>query len=150
MSWFNKRKKSNDKDDATWDYFYAELQGMEASVRVDTKYKDAKYKHTYYVKLVYSSEPTTELPDKYFLQDVYEIEKSLNYIISNMTKGKIVYLGCATFGGSSYLIYASDEGYKWPEILTQVIEYEIEGGCYPNDNMGCYNTILYPKEVRDK
>ena len=150
MSWFNKRKKSNKNSDATWDYFYAELQGMEASVRVDTKYKDAKYKHTYFVRLVYSSEPTTELPDKEFLDNVYAIEEGLNKIIWRVLGDKVVYLGCATFGGSAYLTYASDFEIMWTEMLTHYIKFEIEGGCYPNDNMGYYNTILYPKEVRDK
>ena len=60
----------------------------------------------------------------------------------------MVHLGCATFGGSSYIVYASNYDIKWLEMLTELLGESVEGGAYLNDGMGYYNQVLYPDYLR--
>ena len=60
----------------------------------------------------------------------------------------IVFLGTATFGGGSYIIFASDLDVRWEDYVSSQIDKELIAGIYQNDHMGYYNQVLYPDHVR--
>lgn len=118
------------------------------SVRVDTKYKNAVYLHTYYVQVRYCESETNELPHQDFLQEVGIIEDKLLEILKSVFDDHVVYLGCATFGGSLYLTFASNLDIKWNDFIASQLGTHVETGCYMNDHMGYYQQILYPDFMR--
>ncbi len=148
MSWL-KNNKPPENDDATWKVLYGTIEGKKMSVRVDTKFVDKKYANTYYVQVKYSDEPTTELPKVEFLKEIHAYEDKMDEIIQKTFHEHVVYLGCAIFGGSAYLTYASNFAIKWVEMISHYMGYKINGGGYLNDNMGYYNDIMYPEYLRN-
>lgn len=132
----------------TWSTYQDMLGNKKLSVRVDTKYVGATYLHTYYVQVKYSEEVTTALPSKSFLVNVAKLEERINAVLQRVCGDKVVHLGCASFGGSSYILYASNYDIKWLEMVSELIGEKVEGGIYLNDNMGYYNRVLYPEYLR--
>ena len=146
MGFFNFKKKK--ENETTWKVYQDKLGDKLMSVRVDTKYTHDLYSHTYYVQVKYCQVETNELPNNEFLQEVAQIEDKLLMVIGNVFENHIVYLGCATFGGSSYLTFASNLDVKWKDFIESQFKDEIETGSYMNDNMGYYNQVLYPEFIR--
>lgn len=132
----------------TWSTYQDMLGDKKLSVRVDTKYVGTIFSHTYYIQAKYCDETTRFLPSKSFLADVARLEDRLNAALQKVCGEKVVHLGCATFGGSSYIVYASNYDIKWLEMVSELIGEKVEGGAYLNDNMGYYNRVLYPEYLR--
>lgn len=132
----------------TWSTYQDMIGDKKLSVRVDTKYVGTTYLHTYYVQVKYSEETTIALPSKTFLMSVANLEDRINAVVQKVCGEKVVHLGCATFGGSSYIVYASNYDIKWLEMVSELIGEKVEGGTYLNDNMGYYNRVLYPEYLR--
>lgn len=141
---FNRLFDSNN----TWLTYQDMLGDNKLSVRVDTKYVGATYLHTYYVQVKYSEETTIALPSRTFLTSIAKLEDRINVAVQKVCGEKVVHLGCATFGGSSYILYASNYDIKWLEMVSELIGEKVEGGAYLNDNMGYYNRVLYPEYLR--
>lgn len=146
MGLFNFKKKP--ENEAAWKVYQDKLGDKLLSVRVNTKYAHDLYSHTYYVQIKYCQNETNELPSKEFLQEVAQIEDKLLKVIEKVFEDNIAYLGSATFGGSSYLTFASNLDVKWKDFIESQFENTVEAGCYMNDNMGYYNQVLYPDFIR--
>ena len=140
-------KKKNQGAD-TWAAARGTLEDKELSVRVDTKYVHKKYKHTYYIQLKYSELEVTDLPNGKFLEKLYAFEETTFETVKNTFEDHVAFLGTATFGGSSYIIFASNLDIRWEEYIKSTVADNVIAGVYPNDNMGYYNLILYPKYAR--
>lgn len=141
---FNRLFNSNN----TWLTYQDMLGDKKLSVRVDAKYVGATYLHTYYVQVKYCEEATIDLPSRTFLTSIANLEDRINAAVQKVCGEKVVHLGCATFGGSSYILYASNYDIKWLGMVSELIGEKVEGGAYLNDNMGYYNRVLYPEYLR--
>lgn len=140
MSFFKFKKN-------TWKYYMDKLGGNKLSVRVDTQYINKQYLNTYYVKVDYDIHNTNELPDKKFLKKLQLIEDKCLVLIKSIFEGNVAFLGVATFGGSSYITFASDYNIKWEELIDENFS-GVSSGKYLEDNMGYYNKVLYPEYIR--
>mgnify|MGYP002552046111 CR=1 FL=1 len=100
--------------------------------------------------------------DHYYYDD-YENERSITEIaersyipalttllemVKNTFEDNVVFLGTATFGGSSYITFASNLDIKWNDYIKETIDTDLITGIYPNDNMGYYKHVLYPDFLR--
>ena len=153
MGWFENLKKNKDtEEEPVWRFVYGEIDNKEALMRVNVTFTKAKYAHTYYIRLRYGDDSTTTLPSGIagmkFLDEVYNTEDKVSEILEDTFRDSVVYLGCATFGGSAYLTYASNYDINWVGMISHYMKKKIEGGQYFGDNMGYYNKIMYPKEFR--
>lgn len=146
MGLFDLFKKDN--SEPTWIVYQDEIEGHKMSVRVDTQFVKKQFLHTYYIRVKYCEEDTNELPDSSFLEKVSLIEDNALDILEKICGNKVAYLGCATFGGSSYLTFASDYDIRWSDMLDAKLSYKVESGAYKGDRMGYYNQILYPDYMR--
>ena len=136
------------KEDKTWKFYEDVIEDKKMLVRVDTKYASENYKNTFYIQVKYSEIETTELPDKDFLNKVTALEDKVIESISKTFGNNIVFLGTATFGGSSYITFASNYDVMWQEYIKAMVDENLLTGIYPNDNMGYYNQVLYPDYMR--
>lgn len=141
MRFFKFNKKN------TWKYYIDKLANNKLSVRVDTQYVNKQYINTYYIKVDYSNNETNELPDKQFLKILQSIEDKSLSIIESIFEDNVFFLGVATFGGSSYIIFASDYNIKWEDLINENFD-GVSSGKYKNDNMRYYNKVLYPEFIR--
>ena len=151
MGWlkgFFKEKHSKEED--TWAFRYDERDGSKYSVRVDTKYVKAQYRHTYSIQIKNGDDTSPELPMKEFLDKIYDFEDKLIEFTTNIAKGEIVYLGCTNFGKLAALFCASNHDIEWLDFISEYFGYTVAGDAYRNDNMLLYNAILYPKNKRKK
>ena len=69
-------------------------------------------------------------------------------MVKNTFEDNVVFLGTATFGGSSYITFASNLDIKWNDYIKETIDTDLITGIYPNDNMGYYKHVLYPDFLR--
>lgn len=143
----NNIDKINNEEN-TWTLYQDVLEDKKMSVRVDTKYVNMKYKNTYYVQVKYSESEITELPNVEFFKYVASFEDKILEVVQETFEDHVVFLGTATFGGSSYITFASDLDIMWVEFLKEKIDKDIIAGIYKNDNMGYYDMVLYPEFMR--
>ena len=139
------RKKPEKK---TWMVYQDMLGTKKMSVRVDTQYIDKDYKNTFYIKASYCDSSTDDLPDRAFLESLADLEEKALQEINKTFGDNIVFLGTATFGGGSYIIFASDLDVRWEDYVSSQIDKELIAGIYQNDHMGYCNQVLYPDHVR--
>ena len=108
-------------------------------VRVNAKYKNAKYKHTYIISYDYKEKKG--LPTFLEKKKIYKVEDYNEKIIKTTFEDQVVYLGTATFGGKFYLVYASDLNIKWKEFVK--FSFHVDSSyIYLNDNMNYYHKVL--------
>lgn len=146
MGLFDNLKKKSEKQ--TWKVYQDMLGDKKISVRVDTKFVDKNYKNTFYIQVKYSDKEITELPNKEFLEELSILEEKVLESVTKTFEDNIVFLGTATFGGSSYITFASDLDVMWKDYIKSTIDKNLLVGVYPNDNMGYYNHVLYPDFIR--
>ena len=146
MGLFASFKKKPEKK--TWMVYQDMLGTKKMSVRVDTQYIDKDYKNTFYIKASYCDSSTDDLPDRAFLESLADLEEKALQEINKTFGDNIVFLGTATFGGGSYIIFASDLDVRWEDYVSSQIDKELIAGIYQNDHMGYYNQALYPDHVR--
>lgn len=125
---------------------YARKQKI--SVRVDTQFIDKNYENTFYIQVKYSDKEITDLPNKRFLEELNILEEKVIESVTKTFEDNIVFLGTATFGGSSYIIFASNLDVMWEDYIKSTIDKNLIAGVYSNDNMGYYNQVLYPSFMR--
>lgn len=147
MGLFDKFKNKSEKQ--TWIVYQDMLGDKKMSVRVDTKYQNQNYKNTFYVQVKYCDKEITELPNKKFLEELNILEETVLDSITKTFENNIVFLRTATFGGSSYITFASNLDVMWEEYVKSMIDENLLSGVYPNDNMGYYNQILYPDFIEN-
>ncbi len=145
MGLFDKLKK---KDEGTWKVYQDMLGDKKMSVRVDTKYINENYKNTFYIQVKYNDKEVTELPSKEFLNEIANLEEKVIESVNKTFENNVVFLGTATFGGSSYITFASNLDIMWEDYIKSMIDKSLLAGIYPNDNMGYYNQVLYPDFMR--
>ena len=145
MGLFDKLKR---KDEKTWIAYQDMLDDKKMSVRVDTKYVNENYKNTFYIQVKYCDKEVAELPNIEFLNKIVNLEEKTIKTLNKTFGNNIVFLGTATFGGSSYITFASDLDVKWEEYIKSMIDKNLLAGIYPNDYMGYYNQVLYPEFMR--
>ena len=90
------------------------------------------------------------MPNKEFLRSLENLEEKTIESINKTFEGNVAFLGTATFGGSSYIIFVSDFDIMWNNYIKETIDENLITGIYPNDNMGYYNQVLYPEYIRNK
>lgn len=146
MGLFDNLIKKSEKQ--TWKVYQDMLGDKKISVRVDTKFIDKNYKNTFYIQVKYSDKEITELPNKEFLEELSILEEKVLESVTKTFEDNIVFLGTATFGGSSYITFASDLDVMWEDYIKSTIDKNLLAGVYPNDNMGYYNQVLYPDFMR--
>ena len=146
MGLFGSFKKKPEKK--TWMVYQDMLGTKKMSVRVDTQYIDKDYKNTFYIKASYCDSTTDDLPDRAFLESLADLEEKALQEINKTFGDNIVFLGTATFGGGSYIIFASDLDVRWEDYVSSQIDKELIAGIYQNDHMGYYNQSVYPDHVR--
>lgn len=146
MGLFDNLKKQSEKQ--TWKVYQDMLGDKKISVRVDTKFVDKNYKNTFYIQVKYSDKEIAELPNKEFLQELSILEEKVLESVTKTFEDDIVFLGTATFGGSSYITFASDLDVMWEDYIKSTTDKNLLVGVYPNDNMGYYNQVLYPDFIR--
>lgn len=146
MGLFGSFKKKPEKK--TWMVYQDMLGTKKMSVRVDTQYIDKDYKNTFYIKASYCDSSTDDLPERAFLESLADLEEKALQEINKTFGDNIVFLGTATFGGGSYIIFASDLDVRWEDYVSSQIDKELIAGIYQNDHMGYYNQVLYPDHVR--
>ncbi len=142
---FSKIKK---KEKESWKVYQDMLGDQKLSVRVDTKYVNKNYNNTFYIQLKYSGEEVNDLPNKEFLNELAVLEERVLEMVKNTFEDNVVFLGTATFGGSSYITFASNLDIKWNDYIKETIDTDLITGIYPNDNMGYYKHVLYPDFLR--
>ena len=145
MGLFDKLKK---KDEWTWKVYQDMLGDKKMSVRVDTKYVKENYKNTFYIQVKYNDKEVTELPSKEFLNEIANLEEKVIESVNKTFENNVVFLGTATFGGSSYITFASNLDIMWEDYIKSMIDKSLLAGIYPNDNMGYYNQVIYPDFMR--
>lgn len=123
----------------TWISYKDYIGEREMLVRVDTKYRDSHYKHTYIISYTYNNKHN--LPSTDEIKKIYKLEDDNEKIINNIFNGQVVYLGTATFGGKFYLIYASNLQLKWNEFIKSTFNID-NSYVYFDDNMKYYHQIL--------
>lgn len=146
MGLFDNLKKKSEKQ--TWKVYQDMLGDKKISVRVDTKFTDKNFKNTFYIQFKYSDKEITELPNKEFLEELSILEEKVLESVTKTFEDNIVFLGTATFGGSSYITFASDLDVMWEDYIKSTIDKNLLAGVYPNDHMGYYNQVLYPDFMR--
>lgn len=146
MGLFDNFKKKSEKQ--TWKVYQDMLGVKKISVRVDTQYVGKSYKNTFYIQVKYDDKETIELPDKKFLEDLAVLEEQVLETVNKTFENNIVFLGTATFGGSSYITFASNLDVRWNDFINSTVDKNIIAGIYQNDNMGYYNKVLYPDFMR--
>lgn len=134
MGLFDNLKKKSEKQ--TWKVYQDMLGDKKISVRVDTKFIDKNYKNAFYIQVKYSDKEITELPNKEFLEELSILEEKVLESVTKTFEDNIVFLGTATFGGSSYITFASDLDVMWEDYIKSTIDKNLLAGVYPNDNMG--------------
>lgn len=139
-----------DDEVPTWTVYLDKMDDQDMSVRVDTKFVDENFAHTYYIQVSYAEEGTTWLPDKEFFVMVGNIEDGVMKILNEVFEDQIVLLGCATFGGSAYITFASNLNVRWCDFIHAKVHPDTPCGAYIDDNMGYYNKVLFPKFMREK
>lgn len=132
----------------SWVYYQDVLDGKKLGVKVDRKYVDFHYAHTYYIQIRYSNERTTELPDEIFLEKVESIEMETIQLLKKVFKSNVPFLGSASYDGSTYLVFASNLEIKWNDFIKLGLLEYVETGQYINDNMSYYHHVLYPEDIR--
>lgn len=146
MGLFDKFKNKSEKP--TWKVYQDMLGDKKMSVRVDTKYINQNYKNTFYIQVKYSDQEVAELPNNKFLKELSILEETIFDSLTKTFEDNIVFLGTATFGGSSYITFASNLDIMWEEYIKSTIDEKLLCGIYPNDYMGYYNQVLYPDFMR--
>lgn len=146
MGIFDSVKRKTEKP--TWKVYLDMIENKKMSVRVDMQYVNKNYKNTFYIQVKYSDYETDNLPDKNFLDDLAIFEEKVLEIVRKTFDNNVVFLGTATFGGSSYITFASDLDIRWRDFINSMVDKNIIAGVYQNDNMGYYNKILYPDFMR--
>ena len=101
-----------------------------------------------HIQVKYSDNEIRELPNKKFLEELSVLEEKILESVTKTFEDNIVFLGTATFGGSSYITFASNLDVMWEDYIKSTINQNLLAGVYPNDNMGYYNQILYPEFMR--
>lgn len=124
------------------------LGNKKIRVRVDTQFIDKNYENTFYIQVKYSDKEITDLPNKRFLEELNILEEKVIESVTKTFEDNIVFLGTATFGGSSYIIFASNLDVMWEDYIKSTIDKNLIAGVYSNDNMGYYNQVLYPSFMR--
>lgn len=145
MSLLDRLRKT---DKGTWCTYQDFIGNKRLSVRVDTKFADKNYKNTFYIQVKHSETEDSNLPDKEFLNYLADLEEKVISSVKNTFGDNIVFLGTATFGGSSYITFASDLDVMWSDYVKEVIDKNLSAGIYPDDNMGYYKQVLYPEFIR--
>lgn len=146
MRLFDNLKKKSEKQ--TWKVYQDMLGNKKISVRVDTQFIDKNYENTFYIQVKYSDKEITDLPNKRFLEELNILEEKVIESVTKTFEDNIVFLGTATFGGSSYIIFASNLDVMWEDYIKSTIDKNLIAGVYSNDNMGYYNQVLYPSFMR--
>ena len=146
MGRFDSVKRKVEKP--TWKVYLDMIENKKMSVRVDMQYVNKNYKNTFYIQVKYSDYETDNLPDKNFLDDLAIFEEKVLEIVRKTFDNNVVFLGTATFGGSSYITFASDLDIRWRDFINSMVDKNIIAGVYQNDNMGYYNKVLYPDFMR--
>lgn len=146
MRLFDNLKKKSEKQ--TWKAYQDMLGNKKISVRVDTQFIDKNYENTFYIQVKYSDKEITDLPNKRFLEELNILEEKVIESVTKTFEDNIVFLGTATFGGSSYIIFASNLDVMWEDYIKSTIDKNLIAGVYSNDNMGYYNQVLYPSFMR--
>lgn len=146
MRLFDNLKKKSEKQ--TWKVYQDMLENKKISVRVDTQFIDKNYENTFYIQVKYSDKEITDLPNKRFLEELNILEEKVIESVTKTFEDNIVFLGTATFGGSSYIIFASNLDVMWEDYIKSTIDKNLIAGVYSNDNMGYYNQVLYPSFMR--
>lgn len=146
MRLFDNLKKKSEKQ--TWKVYQDMLGNKKISVRVDTQFIDKNYENTFYIQVKYSDKEITDLPNKRFLEELNILEEKVIESVTKTFEDNIVFLGTATFGGSSYIIFTSNLDVMWEDYIKSTIDKNLIAGVYSNDNMGYYNQVLYPSFMR--
>ncbi len=141
---------NEENESPSWIVYQDKMGEQDMSVRVDTKFADKEFAHTYYIQVSYAEEGTTWLPDKEFFAMVANVEDGVMKILNEVFEDKIVLLGCATFGGSAYITFASNLNVRWCEFIHEKVHPDTPCGAYLDDNMGYYNKVMFPEFVREK
>lgn len=115
---------------------------------VDKKYADIMFKNTFYVKVEYSKIHTDEMPNQDFFNSLEKIQDKISNLLKEKYGNDIAYLGTATYGGSSYIAYASNLEIDWINLIKSNLEANFTPVQYLNDNMRYYNEIMYPTNIR--
>ena len=115
---------------------------------VDKKYADIMFKNTFYVKVEYSKIHTDEMPNQDFFNSLEKIQDKISNLLKEKYGNEIAYLGTATYGGSSYIAYASNLEIDWINLIKSNLEANFTPVQYLNDNMRYYNEIMYPTNIR--
>lgn len=142
-------KQKQEETDNTWVVYQDRLEDKKMSVRVDRSFIDKVYQHTFYIQIKYSEFETVNLPSSEFMDDIYSIEEKAMTVLANIFQDQVVFLGTATFGGSSYITFASNHNIKWDEFVETMIGDKLIAGIYFNDCMGYYKQVLYPDYLRN-
>ncbi|MFQ7798692.1 MAG: DUF695 domain-containing protein [Coprobacillus cateniformis] len=122
MGLFSKIKK---KEKESWKVYQDMLGDQKLSVRVDTKYVNKNYNNTFYIQLKYSGEEVNDLPNKEFLNELAVLEERVLEMVKNTFEDNVVFLGTATFGGSSYITFASNLDIKWNDYIKETIDTDL-------------------------
>lgn len=118
----------------TWKVYKDKLGDKDLLVRVDTKMRKKKFLHTFYVAIPYMYNNKKSLPNEEELKKVNIIEDLIDNKIKNQNE-EIIFVGCANFGGCSYLTYVSNKKIAWEKSI-DIDGFDMMLGVYENDNMG--------------
>ena len=145
---FKKIKRIKKNKEKTWVVYSDKIGDNPAIIRVDSSYTYENFIDTLSVNIRYDSTNDDKLPDMEQKSFIYEIEN----IILNKIKSdnlNIYFLGTASFNSATYLIFVTNEYIDWKSFIERLIpSSRIESEIYSEDNMGYYNSVLYPKSNR--
>lgn len=132
----------------SWVYYQDVLDGKKLGVKVDRKYVDYHYAHTYLIQIKYSNNRTNELPDEIFIDKAESIEIETIQLLKRVFKSNVPFLGSVSYGGYTYLVFASNLEIEWDDFIKLGLLEYVETGRYINDNMSYYHQVLYPDDIR--
>lgn len=123
-----------------WMFYKDKMGDDDMLVRVNTSFKNKRYKHTYILSINYRDDYHS-LPSPNELENIYRIENSNEVLINETFDKHVVYLGTASFRDKTYMVYASNLDINWKGFAQSCLEFD-NSYIYLNDNMSYYHKVL--------
>lgn len=141
MKFFKKAKKQEANN---WTVYQSWIGENPAIISLDTSFVNTEYKHTLSVNVAYNITNDNKLPDKEQNEFINQIEDMIAKKLEDENL-KVYFVGSASFDGTKYLIYVTNEQIDWKSYIEAIVASpRIDISVYNEDNMGYYNKVLYP------